>query len=220
MKQLAAITCALALAASGCVSNRATVEMFALCAPPDDAAKCGMSGGKCDAYLASARPFVFLTVGAAANGFEMFTEVHNQAPNNADPSAGRANTNDAIVTGYELDFSSELYNRTNYFFPANFGVPAGGGFVPVIKYIPDEVAMDMRTVFGAQGATAPIPVTVTVRLKGHLLDGVEFTTGDFLITIDVWNTAFLGYTCPKLGDVVSAVCPAVGQTSSWACTTP
>ncbi len=218
---LAAFTCALALVASGCtVSNRATVEMFALCGPPEDASKCGMTGGTCDTYLASARPEVWLTVGSSANGFQMFTEVHNQAPNNADPSSGRVNTNDAIVTGYELDFASALYNRSSYPFPANFGVPANGSFVPVIQYIPEEVAMDMRTVFGSEGATAPIPMTVTVRLKGHLLDGTTFTTGDFPITINVWNTAFPGYACPNLTDVITAVCPNAGQTSSWTCTSP
>lgn len=156
--------------------------------------------------------------GSVANGFEMFTEVRNQMPNNGDPTAGRVNTNDAIVTGYELDFTSPLYSRTNYFYPANVGISAGGSFAPVIKYIPEEIAMEMASILPP--ASLAVPVTVGVRLKGHLVDGTDFTTGTFEVTIDVVNATFGGFGCPKVGDVLTAVCPNNGQSATIACETP
>jgi hypothetical protein len=216
---LAAFTCALALVASGCTAeNIQTIAMEALCAPPEDAKVCATSSGKCDVFLASARPWFATQWDGFTNGFEMFTQVLNQAPNNADASSGRVNTNDAIITGYELDFSSALYNRAGYFYPANFSVPAAGAFSPVIKYIPEEISMEMASVLPA-GMT-PVPVVVGVRLRGHLLDGKEFTTGTFTIAVDVYNVNVGDPICPTPGDVFVAACPNGGQTASIACETP
>jgi hypothetical protein len=221
---IAAFTCALALVASGCTAdNIQTVSMEALCAPPDDAAKCAGSAGKCDMLLASARPWLSTQSLGHANGFEMFTQVLNQAPNNADESTGRVNANDAIITGYELDFASAYYNRAAFFYPANFYVPAAGVFAPVIKYIPEEISAEMQMAFplynGADITTGPIPVTVGVRLRGHLLDDREFTTGTFTVTIDVYNEDAGVPACPTAGDVFVA-CPNYGQTASTDCVTP
>jgi hypothetical protein len=223
--RLAAFTIAVVLGASGCADNHASLELFALCAPPEEATTCGMAG-TCDSYLASARPWVFLSVGGLPNGLEMFTEVHNQMPANDDPSAGRVNTNDAIVTGYELDITTTGYTREAYFYPANFGVAAESSFVPVIKYIPDEIALDLSSRLStmAPGDPGPFTVVVGVRLLGRLLDGSEFETGTFPIAVDVYNTPFPGFACPKgppLGtEVVVAICPNNGQTASITCEEP
>lgn len=222
--RLAAFTCALAILASGCADNIQTVSMEALCAPPDDATKCGLGSGTCTALIASARPFFFTQWVGATNGFEMFTQVLNQAPNNADASTGRVNTNDAIITGYELDFASDFYNRKAYWYPANFAVPAAGAFAPVIKYIPEAISAEMQMAFpvynSADPTTGPFPVTVGVRLRGHLLDDREFTSGTFTITIDLFNANAGVPVCPKTGDVFQAACPNGGQTSTFACVTP
>ncbi len=218
--RLAILTCALALVASACTAeNHASIELFGLCAPPSDAKTCGLSG-TCGQFIASARPWVYLTVATSAtttraNGLEMFTEVRNQLPNNADPSSGRVNTNDATVTGYELDYKSEFYNRTAYFYPANFPVGAAGTFTPVIKFIPDEIALEMANTLPA--SSAPVTVEVGVRLHGRYGDDRTFDTGTFPIAVDVYNTTFPGYACPKATDIVTAVCPNVGQTASITC---
>lgn len=215
---LAAFPLFLALGLSGCADNHASIEMFGLCAPPEDAEVCGMAG-TCDAFIASARPFVFLRNSLGSpNGLELFTEVHNQMPPNDDASAGRVNTNDAIITGYELDFETLNYTREAYFYPANFPVAAGGTFTPVIKLIPEEIGLEMSTRLAAAAGTDPGPFTtvVGVRLKGHLLDGAEFETGTFPIAVDVFNATFPGHACPP-GEIFVGACPNDAQTASIAC---
>lgn len=216
----AALCLAVAVGLSGCADNHASVELFALCAPPEDAAVCGQSGG-CDLYLASARPWLYLRAGGQPNGLELFTEVRNQMPRNDDPSAGRVNTNDVIVNGYELDFSSPYYTRENYFYAANFGVDANGVFSPVIKYLPEEIGVQLgRALLDAGITTDAVPVVIGVRLKGRTVGGNEFETGTFEIAVDVVNADFPGYSCPTPGDIVTAVCPNGGQTASVTCETP
>ena len=164
---LAAFIPVLALGLSGCVDNHASIEMFGLCAPPEDAEICAMPG-TCDAFIASPRPFVFLRNSAGSlNGLELFTEVHNQMPRNDDASAGRVNTNNAIITGYELDFSTLNYTREGYFYAANFPVAAGGTFTPVIKFIPEEIGLEMSQRIAAAAGTdaGPFATIVGVRLK-------------------------------------------------------
>jgi hypothetical protein len=177
-------------------------------------------GGTCDAFIASARPFVFLRNSAGfANGLELFTEVRNQLPRNDDDTAGRVNTNDAIITGYELDFETVNYTREGYFYPANFPVAAGGTFTPVIKFIPEEIGVLMSArIAEAVGVTDPGPFTalVGVRLVGHLLDGHEFETGTFTIAVDVFNTTHPGHACPP-GEIFVGACPNEAQTASLAC---
>jgi hypothetical protein len=216
--RLAAFTLATVLGASGCADNHASIEMLALCAPPEDATECGMAG-TCETYLASARPWVSLFAFGAPNGLQMFTEVHNQMLANDDPSSGRVNTNDAIVTGYELDISNVAYDRRAYPYPANFGVRAESSFVPVIQFIPPEIALDMSSRLSAMAPGDPGPFTtlVGVRLQGRLLDGSEFETGTFQIAVDVFNDDFPGFGCVKPDEVVVAVCPNTGQTASVAC---
>ncbi len=221
--RLAAFTAALALVASGCADNIQTVAMEALCAPPDDATKCEGPSGTCDALLANPRPSFSTRFNGATNFFVMFTQVLNQAPNNADASTGRVNTNDAIITGYELDFASQYYNFAGYFTPANFYVPAAGAVAPEIEYIPAVIAAEMEMAlppYDSLDPTAlPVPVTVGVRLRGHLLDDREFTTGTFKVTIDVKNESAPIPGCPTAGDVVYA-CPNFGQTASYSCVAP
>jgi hypothetical protein len=216
----AAFALVLALGLSGCADNHASVELFGICAPPDNAEECGM-GGTCDAFLASARPWVFLKNSSGSpNGLELFVEVHNQMPENADATAGRVNTNDAIITGYELDVSTLGYAVEDYFYPANFPVAAEGTFTPVIKFIPEEIGILMSSGIAAVAGADPGPFTAIVgaRLVGHLLDGEEFTTGTFTIAVDVWNANHPGYACAA-GQLV-AVCPNEAQTASFACVDP
>jgi hypothetical protein len=216
----AAVSLAVALALSGCAENHASIEMFAVCAPPEDAIQCGQSGG-CDLYLASARPWMYLRAGGQPNGLELFTEVRNQMPENDDASAGRVNTNDVIIQGYELDFTSPYYTRENYFYPANFGLNADSVFAPVIKYMPEEISLQLRGALLSAGITTDaVPVTIGVRLKGRTVGGTDVETGTFEVTVDVFNEDFPGFACPKVGDVITAICPNTGQTASVACETP
>lgn len=216
LKPLASL--ALVAAFSGCADNHSTIEIFGICAPPADASSCA-SDGTCSALLASPRPFVYLQytsfAGAAVdNELVMFMEFRNQRPRNEDRSSGRVNTADAKIEKYKYKFGGVAVPELES--PATGTVPAGGSSTPVVPIIPGSAALLMQGLLPA-GLSL---VTVELRAAGRYDDGSTFETGAYQVAVDVYNSTFPGYGCPKLGDIVSAVCPNPGQTSTWTCSTP
>jgi len=217
MKRTALLASALALAATGCKDNIASVEIFAICAPPEDAAQCGLSG-ECDRLLASDRPFVFVTVGGQSNRLEQFIQINNQMPVNETIDAnGHVNTNDFIAEEYLFHYRGAP-GVADVRHPANFTVPAESAFSPVVPLIPEGAMTQLNSALGAGGARALVIVEMQVR--GHLLDGTELETGIYEVAVDVFDSDFTGFGCPTLGEVVTAVCPNDGQTASIACDAP
>lgn len=222
--RLAAAFIAFGLAGSGCtVDDHASVQIFAVCAPPEDATLCGFDGA-CDRLLASDRPFVVSQVdfglGPAANQLEMFVQFDNQMPDNADPSSGRVNTNDFVLEDYQISLSGPLGAAGTFVHPANATVPAESSFVPVVPIIP-AVAMPFVAAQIPPGTTGLAVAEVVAR--GRFLDGSHHETGPFRVAVNVFNGVFDVLTdlvCPKPGEVVTAVCPNVGQTSSITCEAP
>ncbi len=207
--------------AAGCASNHGSVEIFALCAPPD-AASCGEDGA-CTAYLASPRPYFYTAWQdsgglAHANELQMFVQINNQMPQNGDVTSGRVNTNDFSIDTYRLSFTAPGVSLPEMDYPASGTVPANGIASPVIPLIPYPIAAALAAGLSAQGITGAVPasVTVHVKVKGHLEDGSAYETAEHDFAVDVYNDTFLGYPCP-LGKVVTGVCPNVGQTSTWTC---
>src|SRR5512138_781996 len=85
-----------------CRKNDASIEIYAVCAPPDDAEKCE-SSGKCDRFLLG-RPAVWTRIspgtpptGVYQNDLTLILQVNNQLPNNANGDAFRVNTNDFTI---------------------------------------------------------------------------------------------------------------------------
>ena len=212
------IAAALALGtlATGCVDNAASVEIFAICAPPDDAAVCAGSA-TCEAVLASDRPWVFVTVGGAVNRLEQFVQLNNQIPNNAEAEIGRVNTNDFIGEAWVLSFSG-LAGVADKVHPANFTVPAGGSQSPVIPIIPEDRMTQIGVAMTLAGLSQAL-VVVDVSARGRLVGGQEIETAPFKIAVDVFNADFTGAACPTAGDV-RWYCPNAGQTASTACEAP
>ena len=88
---------ALAAVALACADNSASIEPYAICSPPDDAAPVQLG----------VRPAVHRAARARHLGepaAPIFLQVNNQLPMNDDLSAGRVNTNDAYVTEYEVEY--------------------------------------------------------------------------------------------------------------------
>jgi hypothetical protein len=211
---LAPLLVALAVGAVGCQrDNDASVEIFTLCLPPDDAKACG-TDGTCEAMLASPRPFVFTTVNGRLNALEMFVQVNNQLLPNGDPELGRVNTNDFVGGDYLLSFGG-LPNLSDVVFPANVTVAANSSSTPVIPLIPMST---MQQIIATAPAGSASVVIVEVRLRGELRDGSEVETGPFTVAVDVFNADFVP-ACPNPGDL-AFFCPNAGQTASLVCETP
>lgn len=210
---LALLLALLAAAAAGCArDNDASIEIFALCAPPDDAKACG-TDGTCEAMLASPRPFVHTTVGGQLNQLEMFVQVNNQLLSNDDPASGRLNTNDFVAKEYRLSFRGLPLSDVVY--PANFTVAADTSSTPIVPLIPLSTMAQIRA---APGINSRALVIVELRVRGELRDGSEIETGEFDVAVDVLNSDFVP-ACPNVGDLFFS-CPNFGQTASELCETP
>jgi hypothetical protein len=205
---------ALALPLGGCRDNDASVEIFAICAPPDDAKKCGTSGS-CSSLLASPRLFAYTSVGGVVNQLEAFIEFRNQLPDNTDLELGRLNTNDFIGEDYLLSFSG-VAGLSDVIFPANFTVPADSSSTPVVTLIPQVTMAQLSTALAA-GQTAL--VVVELRARGHLVDGSQIETGPYEVAVEVIDASYTPIGCTTAGDV-RFYCPNIGQTASTTCATP
>lgn len=216
MKTRLALATALALALplAGCRDNDASVEIFAICAPPDDAEACG-TNGSCGALLASPRLEVFTSVGGVLNELQEFIEFRNQLPDNRDLDLGRVNTNDFIGEDFLLSFSG-VAGLADVIFPANFTVPADGSSTPVVTLIPQVTMAQLST---ALAANTTALVIVELRARGHLVDGSQVETGPYEVAVEVTDASFTPAGCPTVGDV-RFYCPNMGQTSSTTCKAP
>jgi hypothetical protein len=208
----------LALALAGCRDDLATIELFAICAPPDDAEACGTTGS-CEAVLASPRLQVFTSVTSGAitvvNQLEAFVQVNNQLPDNADRDLGRVNTNDFIGEAYLIHFRG-VPGLSDVVYPANFTVAAESSSTPVIPIIPQSTMIQLR---GAMADDTTALVVAEVRIRGHFIDGSEIETESFDVAVDVTDSSFIPAGCPTAGDL-RFYCPNAGQTASTECKAP
>lgn len=208
---------ALALSLLACkADNNASVEIVAICAPPDDALKCAGSA-ECDMVLASDRPWVYLEGGT--NRLEMFMQINNLMEDNSDPAAGRTNTHDAFIQAYRLSYRSAFFNYSGYQHPANVTILAGSSQSPVIPLIPEAISGAISAAMTAQGVTQGL-VIVDLELRGELQDGTDIEAGPFPVAVDVHNDAFPGWVCEDPTQVPVKACPNDAQTASVACAAP
>jgi hypothetical protein len=202
------------LASAGCVDNWASVEPFAVCAPPEDAEVCAQAG-ECELLL-SASPWMSTLLGGLPNSLWLWIQFNNQLANNADPSAGRVNTNDFQALEMDLEYSGAGAATSVFGIPVSFTVPAGGSFAPLLQVIRETQASQFLATI-PMGATGTVVVDVTVR--GRFVGGNDLEIGPFQVVADVWNgdPGFAG--CLDPADVLVA-CPKEGQTATYDCVTP
>jgi hypothetical protein len=205
----------LAAAGTGCIDNRASVEPFGVCAPPDDASECSMDA-ECDALLSNRSATLYLRTAAGDNALLLWLQWNNQLPNNADPSSGRPNTNDAFLRTYKLSFSAPGLAIPDIEIDAlEQPIPAGGSATAIAHVIPVETSAQLW-------AAIPIGVTdvrvlVKLRATGIYAHDASFETDEVQIPVAVRKLVFPGYVCADAAKVVTAVCPNVGQTASIKC---
>jgi hypothetical protein len=192
---------ALASLALACADNGASVEPFAICAPPEDAC---VFAAECDMqYIGQ------LALDTSVSSFLwIFVQLNNQLPNNADLSAGRVNTNDAFVTEYEVEYEGAATGSSMGRVPSSV-VPASGSAVISVLLQPPAV---------------PGGVLAKLRLKGKYADQSSFETAEFEIPITICQGCLGVPACPA-GETLKSVCPpTAGQmplsVSCEAATTP
>lgn len=209
----------LALAAlAGCAPQHASVEIFAICAPPEDAKLCAGTT-TCAKVVGAPRLYLYTSVntaaGAVTNSLVASIQFNNQNPRNGDVTAGRTNTNDAVIEKYRLSFPGSGVPDVDY--PATATVPAGGSQSPVVTLIPPETT-DLLAALIPDGSIAL--VVVELRAEGRYMDGTRFETGVFRVPVDVVDELFLGGPACTNTSEVRFYCPNAGQTSSNKCAAP
>lgn len=190
---------ALLLAVSACRDNNASVELFGICSFPDT---CTFSG-KCGTFTLEV-PTLDLAI-SANDQLWLAIEVHNQLQNNADPTSGRTNTNDAFVQEYAVEYEGlPLAGISGRMLQT---VPANGTAVITLFPITTAVGRALTTlVTPLQNPPEAAPyrdIVAKVRVKGIYANGSEFETGSMEIPVHVCknclsNTAcaFSAATCP------------------------
>lgn len=168
--------------ASGCVENRASVQLQAICVPTDD---CTFAD-TCDAQYIG---YPTLDVSTSPAGvLWLLVQVGNQLPNNEDLDVGRTNTNDAHVDETYVEFEGARGGTASV--GSNYLVPAEGTAVI-------SVQLDLSTAIVPAGGTAE--VLAHVRLRGYFDDGSRFESGDFPVLVRVCDGCVGTFGC--------AVCP-------------
>jgi hypothetical protein len=181
---------ALAAVALACADNSASIEPYAICAPPDD--ECVFSS-ECDLQYIG-RLALDTSV---SQQLWIFLQVNNQLPVNGDLSAGRVNTNDAYVMEYEVEYEGA----------------ASGSSMGRLQSIVPASGSAVISVFLQPPPTAAGEVIAKLRLKGEYVDQSDFETAEFEIPITVCQGCLGLPGCP-VGEVITSICPpTAGQTA-------
>jgi len=198
------------------IDNNMSIEPVGVCAFPSDAEACELPA-ECDAYLTGRSAVFYLSIyteGVVDNELELWMEFRNQLPNNADASAFRVNTNDAVIETYKISYDAPgLTIPSIEVGPISQTIPADGSSSASVPVIPFEIATALGVAMANGSAQI---VTARVAVAGHYTNGDRFETGEFQIPVSVADFVFPGYFCP-VGEHLTFVCPNYAQTSSWNC---
>jgi hypothetical protein len=221
-RALALALVAVALGASACrVDNNTSVQVKAICAPPEDPTSCTFAA-TCDAQFIGISTFD----ASATSMLWLLAQLDNQTPNNADPDTYRTNTNDAYVTGISVAYTGPVAVPSWSEPIGPYLVPANGSAVVSIFPIDTSTpaAFDASSAITTAAATAPFRLTANVRLRGIYQDQREWETAELPVVVDVCNGCIgsaATFDCDTATSVIDApaVCPPnFGQSpASTAC---
>ncbi len=209
---------ALASAALSCTAdNHVSVEMQFVCPhpAPDTASGSCLYPATCD-LQALGRQYVYLDASPGVGGAVLWVPVQtiNRLPDITDLSAGRLNTNDAFIEEFQLSYESAVLTGVqDTVFQIAYTVESNGTreiLVPAIPLSPTSVQMAANAI-DAAGAL----VVVHVKASGHYGSGDRFTTGEFLIPVQVYATGYPADVCPA--GKTAFVCLQIGQTHTTVC---
>jgi hypothetical protein len=197
-KALAAV---LAAATLSCADNNASVQFQAICAPPDDGCTFAET---CDAqYIGLSQMDVGVT-----DRLWLTMQFANQLLNNADPDTGRANTNDAQIREFRIEYDAPVALPDASVRVGPFRVPASGNAVVSVFPIPAEIGALLRPAIPASVPAAPLFVTVVARVRalGIYDNQSSFETAEYEVPVQVCNGCLGTFAvCPDLS--AAGLCP-------------
>ncbi len=197
----------LGAALSGCIQeNYASLEFYGVCAgpTPDTTTGACVYSASCDLYAL----FTYWYDPAVVSELLVPIEMFNQLPNNADLSAGRVNTNDAIIEEWRFEYLVGDLVAMEATAAENMVVPAASHKTALVPVFPASL----------NGIMSALPAnwqfTVNVRAAGRYNDERSFETGPFKVAAGKRSySAPLSCVAPKF----LAACPQIGQEGSYAC---
>jgi len=199
---------ALALGLSACSAEFSPVGIFAVCANPvpDATALTCTYAATCDAVLAGT-PVLDVSPNGAQLDFRLPVQIDNALVNNADPLNGRINTNNAVISSFEMTYQGVTLQ--SWTVPVTVTVPAAGSASAVLRLIPLQY---FPTILPPGAST----VQMTVRVRGHGTLGSQdsFTTAWFSVPVSVCSGCLSRDPCPA-PTVFQASCPPAAAGAQW-----
>jgi hypothetical protein len=205
MKTRTLAIAALFLGLSGCAAEFNGVSIYAICAPPDPDTTNGscVYPATCDATFAGTP---VLDVTTAGLDFRMPVQINNALANNENAADGRINTNDAVITSFEMTYSGATLSPWSV--DQSITVPAAGSSGGLLRLIPVQYFTAL-----APAGTATTSLVVNVRGHGILTSQDSFTTAWFQVPVTVCSGCLAGAVCPTGSVLASCPSAAPGQTS-------
>lgn len=217
MKTRTLATSVLALCLSACAAEYSAVGIHSICAPPapDSATGACVYPATCDATFAGT-PLLDATT--AALPFRLPFQFNNQLVNNANPVAGRVNTNDAFIQSFEMTYAGAPLSPWNV--SQAITVPAAGSAGGLVQLIPTSYFAGLIPAAGSQTS-----IVVSVRAHGILGSQDSFTTAWFQVPVTVCAGCLNLSVCTAPNVVAS--CPSTapgsaspGQSANITCIAP
>jgi len=201
---LAALLSGVSLGACTSANESVGVALSAICSITED---CTFAA-ECDTQYIG----VIVFDRALARQLWLPVQVNNALPNNADPSIGRLNTNDAHITSIEVTY--EGFALASASVPVAYTVPANGQATVGLYVVPP------------QPVALPAPAAQTqaiarVVAKGYFEDGGTFETGEFPVPF-TFCSGCVTYQCAAGSNPTPACPPASLGTlpASYTCVAP
>jgi hypothetical protein len=224
MKTRAIILLLAALPIGACrVDDMTSVQVAAVCLPPDDVAACTFAGdcGKTE-WIGVTR-----LDRRISSRLHLIVQANNQLTNNADTSAGRGNSHDAYVTDMEVEYDAPVSIPPWRAPIGPYHVPANGNsaisMFPIDFATPGALSAS-AAIANAVPANGQYRLVANVRLLGKYQDETTFETAEFPVAVDVcdgclFDGLFIGsITAPSFdcdpvttGQQHFIACPRLGQ---------
>jgi hypothetical protein len=181
------------LLAAGCgADNFASVEFFAPCSWPAPSTTGGCTfAATCDTVMLDT-PLVDVE---GALSFLLPIEMINQLTSNADPTTGRANTNDAHITQYTMTYSVPGAALPGSVALVTHTVPTAGTAVVIVEVLPSTTVQQLSAIAPA----VPMTIVAEVVASGRYDNGNSFTTGPYKVAVSVCSGCLTGLgtvSCP------------------------
>ena len=146
----------------------------------------------------------------------LFFQVSNQLADNSDASSQRNDTNNAIITSAEIEYTGALTGTDSR--GVSGAIPSSSTSIVMLDIIPADAFAPLLTATDIPAWPSYVEVIARLKLHGNFGDGSHFTTAEVPVTIKIATgtgaraDSFVpqpAATAPSL--VCALACPHVGQ---------